>query len=97
MATRSDKHGEAMQRVFYPTFDGGLNLSVPNESLAKNELKEANNVEFSSATGSMKVRGGLVWSGRFDDYVDCVVSVAGRNGFLARQRNRAEFVLFQVE
>ena len=95
MATRSDKHGEAMQRVFYPTFDGGLNLSVPNESLAKNELKEANNVEFSSATGSMKVRGGLVWSGRFDDYVDCVVSVAGRNGFLARQRNRRNLYYFK--
>ena len=55
------------QRVFYSGFDGGLNLSVPNESLPKNELKEAVNVEFSPLTGSMKVRGGLVWSGRFDE------------------------------
>ena len=84
MPTLSNKHGETLQRVFYSSFDGGLNLSVPNESLAKNELKEALNVEFSPLTGAMKVRGGLVWSGRFDKNVDFVVPVQGRDGFLAR-------------
>ena len=41
MPTLSDKHGETMQRVFYSAFDGGLNLSVPNESLAKNYREAA--------------------------------------------------------
>lgn len=58
------------QRVFYPAFDGGLNLSVPPETLQKNELKEAINVEFSPSTGAMTVRGGMVWSGRFDSEID---------------------------
>ena len=79
----SDKHSNA-QRVFYSGFDGGLNFSVPSESLAKNELKEAVNVEFSPLTGSMKVRGGLVWSGRFNNEISDVVPVRGRRGFLAR-------------
>ena len=79
----SNFHSNA-ERVFYSGFDGGLNLAVPNESLAKNELKEALNVEFSPLTGAMKVRGGLVWSGRFDDDVDFVVPVVGKKAFLAR-------------
>ena len=86
MPTLSNKHANA-QRVFYPGFNGGLNLSVPNESVPKNELKEALNVEFSSLTGSMKVRGGLVWSGHFDREIIDVVPVLGRQGFLARQLN----------
>ena len=80
----SNKHSN-VQRVFYSGFDGGLNLSVPSESLPKNELKEAVNVEFSPLTGSMKVRGGLVWSGRFDGAVYDVVPVQGRRGFLVRR------------
>ena len=86
MATRSDKHGEALQRVFYSGFDGGLNLSVPNESLPKNELKEALNVEFSPLTGAMRVRGGLVWSGRFEGSVSYALPVRGTKGFLVRMR-----------
>lgn len=80
----SNKHSNA-QRVFYAGFDGGLNLSVPSESLPKNELKEAVNVEFSPLTGSMKVRGGLVWSGKFDREICDVVPIQGRRGFLARR------------
>ena len=85
MAVVSSKHSN-VQRVFYPSFDGGLNLAVPSESLAKNELKEAINVEFSPLTGAMKVRGGLVWSGAFniDSDIDFVVPVKGKRGFLAR-------------
>ena len=87
MPTVSSKHANA-QRVFYAGFDGGLNLSVPNESLPKNELKEAVNVEFSPLTGSMKVRGGLVWSGRFEQQeITDVVPIQGRRGFLARWKD----------
>ena len=89
MSPVSNKHSNA-QRVFYSGFDGGLNLSVPNEALPKNELKEAMNVEFSPLTGCMKVRGGLVWSGRFgvsgisgNKIVD-VVPVVGRKGFIVK-------------
>lgn len=87
------KHVNA-ERAFYPAFDGGLNLSVPNESLAKNELKEALNVEFSPLTGSLRVRGGLVWSGRFNGVISDVVPVFGRNGFLARQINTKKVFYF---
>ena len=83
MATLSNKHANA-QRILYPGFTGGLNLSVSSEHLAKNELKEAKNVEYSTRTGSMRVRGGLVWSGKFDHRVLEVVPVSGRRGFLAR-------------
>ena len=86
MGRLSSKHNNA-QRIFYPTFDGGLNLSVPSESLSKNELKEALNVEFSHSTGAMRVRGGLVWSGRFKNPIDSVVPVRGRRGFLVRRVN----------
>ena len=92
MATLTNKHTNA-QRVFYPGFDGGLNLSVPSESLPKNELKEAVNVEFSPLTGSMRVRGGLLWSGSFDTAVGDVVPVLGRRGFLAR-RNRTNLAYY---
>ena len=83
------------QRIFYPAFDGGLNLSVPPESLQKNELKEAINVEFSPSTGAMTVRGGMVWSGRFDSGIDRVVPVAGRRGFLVRRKGRRTLQYFR--
>ena len=92
MATRSNKHANA-QRVFYSGFDGGLNLSVPSER--KNELKEAVNVEFSPLTGSMRVRGGLLWSGRFDAEIRDIVPVAGRRGFLARRKSSALAYFFK--
>ena len=100
MAEVSSKHlygnGQSREkREFYPTFDGGLNLSVPNESLPKNELKEALNVEFSPSTGALTVRGGLVWSGRFDDEVDFVVPVHGRKGFLVRKKGTKTVYYFQ--
>ena len=90
----SNKHSNT-QRVFYAGFDGGLNLSVPNESLPKNELKEAVNVEFSPLTGSMKVRGGLVWSGRFDTNILFIVPVHGRRGFLARAAGSLNMYYFR--
>lgn len=80
----ANKHGNA-RREFYPAFDGGLNLAAPAESIGKNELKQALNVEFSRVTGSMRVRGGLVWSGRFDGAVSDCVQAQGQRGFLCRQ------------
>ncbi len=63
MAVLNNKHAN-VQRIFYSGFDGGLNLSVPNEALPKNELKEAMNVEFSPLTGCNEGAGrsGLVWA-----------------------------------
>ena len=95
MAMLSNKHGQSVQRIFYSSCDGGLNLSVPNESMALNELKEALNMEFSPLTGSIRVRGGLVYSGHFDYIVDNIVPVHGRQGFLARYKNTREVVFFR--
>ena len=94
MPSRSDKHGEATERVFYPGFGGGLNLSVPAETLSKTELREAWNVEFSPLTGSMRVRGGLVWSGRFDGPVGEMVPVPGKRGFLVREKGTRRVFYF---
>lgn len=57
------------QRIYYPTFSGGLNLSVPPESLERNELSEAVNVEYSARTGAMTVRNGLKYLHSFDKRV----------------------------
>ncbi len=96
MPTLSNKHANA-QRMFYTGFDGGLNLAVPSESMAKNELKEAVNVEFSPLTGCMKVRGGLVWSGRFPYSIPIcdVVPVLGRRGFITRASNSPMLYYFR--
>ncbi len=90
----SNKHSNS-QRVFYSGFDGGLNLSVPNESVPKNELKEAVNVEFSPLTGSMKVRGGLVWSGNIGSTPYGIVPVHGRKGFLMRNVANMDAIYFR--
>lgn len=95
MAMLSNKHGKRAQREFYPAFDGGLNLAVPAESMNKNELKEALNVEFSNLTGAIRVRGGLVWSGRFNSVIDSVVPVRGRRGFLARSTANRKLYYFK--
>ncbi len=92
MAQHSNKHinkrGQAIsQRVIYPSFDGGLNLSMPPESIAKNELREALNVEFSPETGAMTVRGGIVSLKRFDNNVDYVLPLIGNRGFILRKKN----------
>ena len=72
-------------------------MSVPPESLQRNELKEAVNVEFSPSTGAMTVRGGMVWSGRFDSEIDCIVPVAGRRGFLVRRKDKRTLQYFRWE
>ena len=81
MALPSDKHGQRTERIFYPAFDGGLNLSVPPESLAKNELQEAINVEVSQDTGKLKVRGGLRFLKTLDFNVEEIIPIQGSNDF----------------
>lgn len=83
------------QRILYPSFNGGLNLSVPPESLGREELAEAVNVEFSPSTGAMSVRGGLVWSGRFSSEIDSAVPVNGRKGFLVRHKGTQTLSYFR--
>lgn len=95
MPVRGDKHGEAAKRVFYPGFDGGLNLAAPSESIALNELKEAVNVEFSPKKGVMKSRGGLVWSGHFDFDVADAIRVPGTRGFLVREKGSKRLDFFR--
>lgn len=76
--------GSNLQRIIYPGFTGGLNLSVPPEALPKNELKEAINVEYSHVKGAMTVRGGLfsirdmsLWG-----KVQSVAALPGLSGFI---------------
>ena len=73
-----------LQRIIYPSFDGGLNLSVPPESMSRNELKEALNVEFTPSTGAMTVRGGLFLHGQTGIYAQSVASLPGKRGFLIK-------------
>lgn len=89
----SNKHANA-ERIFYPAFDGGLNLSAPAESIAKNELREAVNVEFSSITGSLRVRGGLVWSGDFESPVYDAAEIPSASGFLCRMADSEKAKFF---
>ena len=72
-----------LQRIFYPAFDGGLNLSVPPESLQKNELREAVNVELSPVTGAMTSRGGLFLLAGMGMTAESVAELPGLSGFLA--------------
>ena len=91
MPVRSNKHGEAAERKFYPAFDGGLNLAAPAESIAPNELREAVNVEFSPSTGALRVRGGLVWTGGLGSQVLDAVPVPGTRGFLVKTKDGLKF------
>ncbi len=94
MAVYSDKHEQRTQVNFYPSLDGGLNLSTPPENLNKNELRDAMNVEFSPLTGSLRVRGGLVWSGKFPENVNRITAVPGYHGFLAKASNSNKLYYF---
>ena len=59
-------------------------MSVPSESLARNELKEAVNVELSASTGAMTVRGGLFHHCQTGTEVEGVAALPGKRGFLLR-------------
>ena len=51
-------------------------------------------MEFSHSTGSLRVRGGLVWSGRFEKEIDFVIPVPGKRGFLARAKGTKKLYYF---
>ena len=70
-------------RIVYPSFAGGLNLSVPPESLGVNELTVAENVEYSASTGAMTVRGGLMRLAGLGMESRTVAALPGRRGFIA--------------
>lgn len=71
-----------LERIFYPSFNGGLNLSVPPESLQRNELREAVNVELSHVTGAMTSRGGLFRLAVMGMTAESVAELRGLRGFL---------------
>ena len=75
------------QRIVYPGFSGGLNLSKPPESIERNELTEAVNVEYSAITGAMTVRGGLFRLAEMGIADESVAELPGLRGFIA---SRAE-------
>ena len=56
---------------------------MPPESLQKNELREAVNVEYSASTGAMTVRGGLMKLAGLGMTARRVAALPGRRGFLA--------------
>ena len=71
-----------LQRIDYPSFSGGINQSVPPESLQRNELREAVNVELSPETGAMTVRGGLFRLADMYMTVSRVAELPGMGGFI---------------
>lgn len=79
------------ERIFYQAFDGGLNLSAPAESINRNELRESVNVEFSMVTGSLRTRGGLIWSGDFSSKVLDVAEIPSSRGFLVKCENEIKY------
>lgn len=56
LATKHSTH----EVVTFSDFTGGLNLALPSEIIADNELQEAVNFEFASDTGVLRVRSGLI-------------------------------------
>lgn len=59
-------------------------MSVPPESMSRNELKEALNVEFTPSTGAMTVRGGLIHHEQTGIYGQSLASLPGKRGFLIK-------------
>ena len=87
MPTPSNKSNNGLtQRIVYPAFNGGLNLSVPPESIELNELREAINVEYSPKTGSMRVRGGIKMSFPFNEYSPDLLAQISPYHFLIAQK-----------
>ncbi len=83
MATKSNKHANAEQK-YYGDFSGGLNLSLPAERLAANEMQLAENFEYDAKTGALKLRAGLVLMGTLPSPVRDLAPVAGADAVLVR-------------
>lgn len=83
MATKSNKHGNAEQ-IYYGDFSGGINLSLPVEALAKNEMQLAENFEYDTKTGALKLRSGLVLMETLPTDIIDMIPVAGTDAVLVR-------------
>jgi hypothetical protein len=66
-----------VKHVLRTDFSGGLNLSVPAEMLASNEMSEALNIEYSSDTGGAAVRGGAMKLFTLPALLDDLVDLPG--------------------
>lgn len=86
MATKANKHANAEQ-IYYGDFSGGLNLSLPGEAIANNEMQKAENFEFDTKTGALKLRAGLVFMGAFAQDISDIIPVAGADALLVRLKD----------
>ena len=93
MSTKSNKHANAEQK-YYGDFSGGLNLSLPAEGLASNEMQLCENFEFDPSTGALRLRPGLALVGAIPGAVRNIVPVAGgSDALLIRGENNAMYRL----
>ena len=83
MATRANKHATAEQQ-YYGEFSGGLNLSLPGEGIGKNEMQIADNFEYNTKTGALKLRDGIVLMETFAQDIQDIIPVAGADALLVR-------------
>ncbi|GHV41943.1 hypothetical protein FACS1894187_23940 [Synergistales bacterium] len=83
MPKLSDKHFNA-ELVTFADFTGGLNLSLPPESIAPNEMQECVNFEFAADTGLLRVRGGLEAVYTFSGAVTDIMKITESRTVLVR-------------
>jgi hypothetical protein len=83
MPKPATKHANA-EIVTFSNFSGGLNLSKPAEFIADNEMRAADNLEFSANTGMLKIRGGITPVHTFPNPVTDIFPIAGENSMLVR-------------
>jgi hypothetical protein len=62
--------------VTFSDFLGGLNLALPPESIAGNELQEALNFEYEPDTGALRTRGGMALIREFGEPVTDILNTA---------------------
>ncbi|MEA5034242.1 hypothetical protein [Cloacibacillus evryensis] len=86
MALKSNKHANA-EEVLYKSFLGGINLSVPAEYVATDEMQQAKNFEYDPRTGALKLRAGLVLMGTLEYNITGLAPIAGTSALLARCEN----------
>jgi hypothetical protein len=83
MAKLATKHANA-EIMTFSDFAGGLNLSKPAEFIANNEMRTADNLEFSVNTGMLKLRGGITPVYTFPNSVTDIFPIAGADSMLVR-------------
>jgi hypothetical protein len=83
MPKLATKHANA-EIVTFSDFSGGLNLSKPAEFIENNQMRVADNLEFSANTGMLKIRGGIVPVHTFPYPVTDIFPIAGADSMLVR-------------